>query len=171
MWLCLLFALPLTVFGRVTFVPTDVMKRQDQSIGVVFTRMDMLARSADPSLYPMFGDLVAATSTRETKTVSMDELEAYLSSTSAESGRGMFEEDESQPVGSYASLTPAGFVFHEARVGSTLVANSMLIYSSPYDAWLTLPHPRSALWFEWQSRVFRVLCSSRPSHSLLRLLK
>ncbi len=84
-------------------------------------KVDMLLRSEDPNLYPMFQDLPK---TGALKAVTVEELEEHLDATDATRGAGLFESDSSQVSLPYANPVPKGFIFHEARVGSTLGANS-----------------------------------------------
>lgn len=123
MWLPPLLAV-LTLCGAATLIPTRVSRGTSGTIFVTLRGADMQLRAADPSRYPFFSDVLLATEGSRALTVTLEELTNHLDSTSGERGRGLFPEGSRGRPMPYASPQPAGFVFHEARVGSTLAANS-----------------------------------------------
>ena len=74
-----------------------------------------------PNKLPMFKDLLAASQCRgyNSKSMRLSEIKAEM------------KNEESQGRPKSTMLTPSGFVFHESRVGSTLVAN--LLGSDPFN--------------------------------------
>lgn len=118
----LLLAVAAVAAAAPAWVPVGVMREADGSKVVVFQRVDMSLRTMDPTRFPMFADLLKLAS-GDRKSVTAHELAAHLDSTSSDAGPGLFASAGAE-VGSYARPDPAGFVFHEARVGSTLAANS-----------------------------------------------
>jgi hypothetical protein len=78
---------------------------------ISFCRLDFKSYSQTPHLYPMFRDLVAVS-----KCGGSNSKTARLSVVKAD--------PEFQGKGGHY-LEPSGFVFHESRVGSTLVANAL----------------------------------------------
>jgi hypothetical protein len=71
-----------------------------------------------PHIYPMFKDLVAASNCKDSN-LKYDSLTNILADIAAKQGT---------PEGRV--VPPTGFIFHESRVGSTLVAN--LLASNPW---------------------------------------
>jgi hypothetical protein len=94
----------------------------------------------DPSKYPMFYDLQMAS---EKTRVPLSALQEYLDGTSDEFGDGLMEPQPAAatPDNSYSAADPAGFVFHESRVGSTLVANSCVARFRERVACASAPAP------------------------------
>jgi hypothetical protein len=105
-----------------TFVPVSFALRNGKAF-VGLERVDVLKRNAEPTLFPMFRDLISTTG-RQPMEVPFEQLRSHLDSTDGTAGQGLFPGGDSVPSASYSDATPAGFVFHESRVGSTLVANS-----------------------------------------------
>ena len=97
------------------FVPISTGTCNGMGTLVTLCKIDFSKHHRAPFKFPMFRDLVAASSCRGSNviTLTLGELASLLPHT----------------------LDPAGFVFHESRVGSTLVANllasdpSNLVYS------------------------------------------
>lgn len=112
------------------WTPIDVTLIDGNQLRVSLKRVDMSLRAADPSRYPMFNDLVMAGQASGVRSVTMTELEQHLNGTGSERGQGLYGAADG-PSGQYASEVPAGFVFHEARVGSTLAANSAYYVDYP----------------------------------------
>lgn len=105
-----------------TLVPIAVTRSPSGALAVTLQAVDMALRSQDPARYPMFHDLMSASGgSARARMVSMTELKSHLDSSSGTRGRGLWGEGEE---GDYPPAIPSGFVFHEARVGSTLAANS-----------------------------------------------
>ena len=73
-----------------------------------------------PHVYPMFKDLVAASHCNLLGNSKIDTLDNILAALQARNGT----------VGGRV-VPPSGFVFHESRVGSTLVAN--MLASNPWN--------------------------------------
>ena len=101
--------------GRIgpEWTPIDVSGER-----VTLCVLDFKAYHADPPRYPMFRDLVAVSRCHHgggrTRSVTMAQLRA--------------EHARLPPAGSGepgAPLLPSGFVFHESRCGSTLIANML----------------------------------------------
>lgn len=116
--LCLAAAAPV-------YIPTDATRGLDGEVRISFAKVDMALRASDPQRYPMFSDLLRAAPAGGRRTVTMAELQAELNKTTPESGPGLFVDSaKSDTFGRYAPPLPLGFIFHEARVGSTLAANS-----------------------------------------------
>lgn len=105
------------------WIPVHVVRGNDDVLRVTFSPVDMALRSLEPARYPMFNDLLTATRTPGQRTLTIAEIERELTEKSADSGPGWFENGAQTPH-TYARPHPAGFIFHEARVGSTLAANS-----------------------------------------------
>ncbi|KAA0151220.1 hypothetical protein FNF29_04695 [Cafeteria roenbergensis] len=91
--------------------------------------LDQELRNKDPSGVPMFRFLVQKSGCNGnakpgtigySKTVRLGELRAYLERTELDWARRFGNADTKSAV-----WRPAGFVFHEARVGSTLVSNML----------------------------------------------
>lgn len=89
-----------------------------QSNTVTLCRLNFEQYYHSPHIYPMFKDLVAASSCQGSN-VKHDKLSNILADIAAKEGTS-----EGRVV------PPTGFVFHESRVGSTLVAN--LLASNPW---------------------------------------
>ena len=106
-----------------SLVPIGFELTGDGGATYILQNVDVLVRNSDPNRYPMFTDLPKSGPTRR---VSYTELKAHLDSTSAEGGFGLMEVNDGTSTQNfkYANPTPSGFIFHEARVGSTLGANS-----------------------------------------------
>ena len=122
------------VFVRAVAVETYVPVGFSLPGGVpTFTlrKVDMLLRSGDPNRYPMFTDLPQ---TGDVQDITAAALEAHLDATTDAGGFGLTEVNDGTSIDNfqYSSPVPAGFIFHEARVGSTAAANStfLLIYSN-----------------------------------------
>lgn len=81
---------------------------------VTLCQLDFASYSAAPHLYPMFKDFVAKSQCGRGKQ-RYEKLSALI------------EECKNNPD---SVVRPTGFIFHESRVGSTLVAN--LLASNPY---------------------------------------
>lgn len=99
------------------FVPIHLQPAMtaDDSI-IQFCRLEHEKRAKDPPSYAMFRDLVRLSPCNDpafTRSYKVAEVERFLD---AESKRS---------EGSVGVDSPAGFVFHQARCGSTLVANML----------------------------------------------
>jgi len=85
----------------------------------IFCSIDWQIHKSDPSSYPMFRDLV-------NQSDCSDGFELDLK-TVADLTRNYDDENaDSQDQDPVHTMEPAGFVFHESRCGSTLVANSLI---------------------------------------------
>ena len=85
-----------------------------------FCSLDWEKYRADPSLYPMFKDLVKVSScSSSSRRISIPLSAALQAASSHDAALGL------------PSPLPAGFVFHESRCGSTLAANSLAV-SGPH---------------------------------------
>lgn len=112
--------------AAVPLLPFSVEVSGSGSLVVILREADMQSRAHDPGKLPMFADVLRASArsaTREPLTMTFAELEQHLQRTSSVDGAGLFPLEGSE-IGTYAPPVPAGFIFHEARVGSTLAANS-----------------------------------------------
>jgi len=91
--------------------------------------LDYSIYSLNPSLTPMFKDLVkrSGCSGDNKRVERMDVLLAEMDKDEAEASSSASASASASAV----SLAPSGFVFHESRVGSTLVAN--LLGSDPHS--------------------------------------
>ena len=114
-----------------TYIPTRIIRRNgsdpNADVIVVFQPVDMELHAIEPSRFPMFAALLRFSPKNASMTRTWKQLKHYLDTTSEEEGRGLFAEStnfSSPTVGTYAAPVPAGFIYHEARVGSTLAANS-----------------------------------------------
>ena len=92
-------------------------------------KLDFKEYAKNPHLYAMFKDLVAKSGCTGTNTRS-----ARLSE---------LKEEMKNKRNGVTYLEPTGFVFHESRVGSTLVAN--LLASDPYSMVFSESAPPSAV--------------------------
>lgn len=96
------------------WVPTGIAHVEHGDPRVTLCRLDFDSYWRNPSKTPMFRDLVAASRCTKDKSGSLNEL---------------YDDLKRRP------LAPTGFVFHESRVGSTLIANMLgsnpknLVYS------------------------------------------
>jgi hypothetical protein len=139
--IALLFVVLGAVCAAPSYIPVHVTRNQEGTIAVSFQKIDMALRAADPSAFPMFNDLALYARDPGSRVMEIEELEAYLDGTLDVCGEGMFHDvvDDGNAscavngtsLPSYAYPVPAGFVFHEARVGSTLAANSKWGFRSP----------------------------------------
>mmetsp|Transcript_3727 Transcript_3727/g.10583 ORF Transcript_3727/g.10583 Transcript_3727/m.10583 type:complete len:446 (+) Transcript_3727:13-1350(+) len=111
----------LIVSGEATLVDIAINQKDDGNGGYdatgTFCHVDFYLHKADPTVVPMFRDLVAKSihCSRRGK-IRMD-LQSIVDEARAYDARA----DTAT-----TSLEPAGFVFHESRCGSTLVANSLM---------------------------------------------
>jgi len=85
-----------------------------------FCQLNFAAHKNDPSKYPMFRDLVAASPDCQKSHVTLDLK--YIAELAREFDAEMTELGTKVPH----AMEPTGFVFHESRCGSTLVANSLI---------------------------------------------
>lgn len=83
-----------------------------------FCHVDWASHKKDPSTTPMFRDVVAGSPDCEDDRVSMDLQEVMEAVSQFDQGEGV-----DNPNGQIHLLDLGGFVFHESRCGSTLVAN------------------------------------------------
>ncbi|EGD76785.1 hypothetical protein PTSG_08136 [Salpingoeca rosetta] len=84
------------------YFPISVGRCQGMKTKVELCRLNIEAYTAEPYKYPMFKDLLRVSNCKgNTMTVTLNDLRFGIPET----------------------LDPAGFVFHESRVGSTLIAN------------------------------------------------
>lgn len=99
------------------YVPTEIAHVEHGDPRVTMCRLDLDSYWRNPMRTPMFRDLVGMSRCRRVKSGSLNDLVADLAR------KGI------KPI------EPTGFVFHESRVGSTLVANMLgsiptnLVYS------------------------------------------
>jgi hypothetical protein len=104
-------------YAQEFWTPIDVDVSHDSII--TLCKLNFKAYSGSPHLYPMFKDLegnsacIGANRRREKLSVLMKEIK-----------------DQAGTAGGNV-IEPTGFVFHESRVGSTLVANTLA--SDPYS--------------------------------------
>ena len=100
------------------FTPIDILLHPSEPLNPTITlcQLDFLAYSASPHLAPMFRDLKTKSQcdkvggNNKMKEVRLEDLKKNPSL---------------QGEGGYYLSRPSGFVFHESRVGSTLVANAL----------------------------------------------
>ena len=85
-------------------------------ISATFCHLDWKVHKEDPSSVPMFKDLQQQSSGCRKKSVSVDLGTAVMEARNY---------DEKHSGSKIKALAPKGFVFHESRCGSTLVANSL----------------------------------------------
>eukprot|EP00571_Detonula_confervacea_P010263 CAMPEP_0172298702 /NCGR_PEP_ID=MMETSP1058-20130122/1234_1 /TAXON_ID=83371 /ORGANISM="Detonula confervacea, Strain CCMP 353" /LENGTH=461 /DNA_ID=CAMNT_0013007989 /DNA_START=73 /DNA_END=1455 /DNA_ORIENTATION=- len=94
-----------------------------QGVKAIFCKLDWAEYKKDPPLLPMFRMLVSASGCDKTKNLITMDLVTVVQKT-----RGydkIREMRQTQNVDGVHVMPPAGFVFHESRVGSTLVANAL----------------------------------------------
>jgi len=105
---------------------------------------------AGPHKLPMFKDLVASSQCKgqNSKTMRLSEIKTETSS------------EESTGVSKSPMIPPSGFVFHESRVGSTLVAN--LLGSDPFNMVFSESAPPASVLLYCQG------CSKEKKVSLFR---
>ena len=113
----------LILSGEASLVDLAIHSKDDGSGGYdaigTFCHVDFYLHKADPTIVPMFRDLVAKSihcSRRRSQQIRMD-LQSI-----AEEARKYDNRDDTAT----RSMEPAGFAFHESRCGSTLVANSLM---------------------------------------------
>lgn len=113
--------------AELAFVPVSFFP-QGGTFKVAFKQVDMALHAEQPATYPMFRDVVAA-SGRSTKTrvMDVDALHSMLQSTNPAKGPGLFAADDVDEDAEYPDATPAGFILHESRCGSTLAANMLSV--------------------------------------------
>lgn len=103
--------------GEVNLVEIDVHRMRDTTDGyykgakAIFCKLDWDAYKKDPPSLPMFRFLVSKSDCNDSQNQISVDLAAIAKKARASSG--------------VKSMNPTGFVFHESRVGSTLVANSL----------------------------------------------
>ena len=111
-------------YSQEFWTPIDIEIDTDPII--VLCKLNFKQYSQAPHLYPMFKDLLGASGCtgsnkkRESLSTLMNEIEE--------------DQKAGRPGGNV--IKPTGFVFHESRVGSTLVAN--FLASDPYNMVLPL---------------------------------
>ncbi len=99
------------------FVPIDFHPARGGSVWestVVMCKLDIAAHTRDPASLPMFRDLVAHSLCGQGQSIKLGELKRSIER----------HADVALAAGRPQRLDPSGFVFHQARCGSTLVANS-----------------------------------------------
>lgn len=79
-------------------------------------QLDFKTYSTQPHMYPMFKDLVALSKCNEPGRTKITSIETVLAEIAAGAAAGH---------SSGRVVYPSGFVFHESRVGSTLIANML----------------------------------------------
>ena len=89
------------------------------SIQAQFCHLEFAKHKTDPAAVPMFKDLQAQSPACKSTRVQVD---LYTAATAAK------QYDKSHEGVSIRAMTPNGFVFHESRCGSTLVANSLVAF-------------------------------------------
>ena len=117
------------------WTPTDVSFKKDMNDPMVTLcnlRMGMLLYATAPHNYPKYRDVMTASSCGKDGNTKKERMSVLLQ-----------ENTNSVTAGSTIQLAPTAFIFHESRVGSTLVSNMLavdpraLVYSEsrpPVDA-------------------------------------
>mmetsp|Transcript_2255 Transcript_2255/g.4160 ORF Transcript_2255/g.4160 Transcript_2255/m.4160 type:complete len:462 (+) Transcript_2255:199-1584(+) len=112
----------LVVRGKAHLIDVKISRSGIQNVdsyhGVigVFCQLDWSLHKSDPSSYPMFRDLVAQSpSCRNPFELDLKQVINIIRK----------DEEDSTNSNTSHTLYPTGFVFHESRCGSTLVANSL----------------------------------------------
>jgi len=143
------------------WVPVDLTfeSRVNPEVQVVMCRLSgqaLLEHSLNPSELPMFRDLMGRhCGPAALRTVSLEKAFKAAETDAARKGKSLPD--------------PAGFVFHESRVGSTLIAN-MLAAVPRFLVWTESKPPATALLYcpqcpaeqrlEILRKVMRLMCSS-----------
>mmetsp|Transcript_51324 Transcript_51324/g.59976 ORF Transcript_51324/g.59976 Transcript_51324/m.59976 type:complete len:457 (-) Transcript_51324:954-2324(-) len=113
--------------GKVTLVdihigPNSIQGAGEDTYGLIeasFCKVQFEHHKSDPSSYPMFRDLVAASDDCLDKSkITIPDLKFVVQEARKR------DLDTTQPF--VKAIPPRGFVFHESRCGSTLVANSLI---------------------------------------------
>ena len=111
----------LILSGEATLVDLAIQQKNDGRGGYdatgTFCHVDFYLHKADPTVVPMFRDLVAKSIHCSGEGKIRVDLQSIVDEARAIDAR----EDTAT-----RSMEPAGFVFHESRCGSTLVANSLM---------------------------------------------
>ena len=111
----------LILSGEATLVDVAIHKKDNGRGGYdatgTFCHVDFYLHKSNPTVVPMFRDLVAKSIHCSNKGKIQMDLQSIV-----EEAR---EYDARQDTAT-RSMEPAGFVFHESRCGSTLVANSLM---------------------------------------------
>ena len=111
----------LILSGEATLVDIAIQRKNDGRGGYdatgTFCHVDFYLHKADPTVVPMFRDLVAKSIHCSGEGKIRVDLQSIVDEARAIDAR----EDTAT-----RSMEPAGFVFHESRCGSTLVANSLM---------------------------------------------
>ena len=113
------------------WIPIDVTNLNSMDPFVLFCRLDFLAQYRNPPKLPMFKDVVDASNCKGdvVKRVLMSDLLLRQAAGLPAVGRNV--EVEGQAGARFLTyLQPTGFIFHESRCGSTLLAN--LLASLPF---------------------------------------
>ena len=93
------------------------------NVNGIFCRLDWNLHKRDPASVPMFRDLIYRSSLCKETTVHVDLFTAVTEA------RAFDDVDQSTSLDKVHAMQPSGFVFHESRCGSTLVANSLAAFS------------------------------------------
>ena len=111
----------LVLTGEATLVDVAIHQKDNGQGGYdatgTFCHVDFYLHKVNPTVVPMFRDLVAKSIHCSNKGKMRMDLQSIV-----EEARGF---DARQDAAARA-MEPAGFVFHESRCGSTLVANSLM---------------------------------------------
>lgn len=113
------------------WVPTEIAHIEHGDPRVTMCKLDFDSYWRNPTRMPMFRDLVGASRCGRGKSGSLNSLVAGLA------------------MRNIRPIEPTGFVFHESRVGSTLVANMLgsiptnLVYSESGPPPVVINHCRS----------------------------
>ena len=111
----------LILSGEATLVDIAIQQKADGRGGYdatgTFCHVDFYLHKADPTVVPMFRDLVAKSIHCSGEGKIRVDLQSIVEEARAHDAR----KDTAT-----RSMEPAGFVFHESRCGSTLVANSLM---------------------------------------------
>lgn len=100
-------------------IPPDAFSGNDYRAIGVFCHVDFYLHKKDPSTVPMFRDLVGKSMHCKDGRFELD-LQSIVNDSRAHDAAA---NDEPTSV---HTIPPTGFVFHESRCGSTLVANSLM---------------------------------------------
>ena len=96
---------------------SDLIGDKGYSVTGRFCQLDWDNHKADPSRVPMFKDLISASSNCKRTTFSVDLWQVVQDAKAYDAKNATTH-----------AMSPKGFVFHESRCGSTLVANSLAAF-------------------------------------------
>ena len=112
------------------WTPINIDNVEDDDPIIILCKLDFVEYSSSPHKYPMAKDFEAMSSCEQGANIRKRKLSVLLADLANSKGT---------PKGRF--LTPTGFVFHESRVGSTLVANALA--SDPSSMVFSESHPPS----------------------------